>query len=65
MNDSEHKTETLNLRVAPSLKAALQAAAKRESRSMANMIEFLVVSYCRQNDLMPSEEKFIEALRKN
>jgi hypothetical protein len=51
VHTEELRTETLNLRVSPSLKAALQAAARREHRSMANMVEFLVLAYCEQHRL--------------
>lgn len=51
MSGAEQKTETLNLRVSPALKAALQAAARREHRSMANMVEHLVLGYCEQHGL--------------
>lgn len=51
MLTEESKTETLNLRVSPRLKAALQAAARREHRSMANMVEFLVLAYCEEHGL--------------
>jgi hypothetical protein len=55
MTAPEQKTETLNLRVSPQFKASLQAAAKRERRSMANMVEFLVIEYCRQHGLAEPE----------
>lgn len=53
--ESDIKTETLNLRVSPHLKSALQMAAKRECRSMSNMVEFLVLSYCREHGLIHEE----------
>ncbi len=43
------KSEVVSVRVEPQIKAALQAAAERELRSLANMIEVMVVSYCRAN----------------
>lgn len=43
------KTEVISVRVEPPIKAALQAAAERELRSVANMLEVMVVSYCRAN----------------
>lgn len=52
MKDAGQKTETLNLRVSLELKTALRVAAGHECRSMANMIEFLVLSYCRNNNLV-------------
>jgi hypothetical protein len=41
------KTQVVSVRVEPSFKAALQIAADREMRSLANMFEVMVVSYCR------------------
>jgi hypothetical protein len=41
------KTEVVSVRVEPRIKAALQAAADREMRSIANMMEVMVVAYCR------------------
>lgn len=43
------KSEVVSVRVEPPIKAALQAAADREMRSVANMIEVMVVAYCRAN----------------
>ena len=43
------KTEVVSVRVEPPIKAALQTAAERELRSVANMLEVMVVSYCRAN----------------
>jgi hypothetical protein len=45
------KTEVVSVRVEPPIKAALQAAAERELRSVANMLEVMVVAYCRANDV--------------
>lgn len=45
----ETKSDTLNLRVSPSFKLALKAAADREQRSMVNMLEVLVANYCEQH----------------
>ena len=39
------KTETLTGRIAPEVKAALRAAAEREHRSLANMLEVMVLRY--------------------
>ncbi|WP_076846640.1 MULTISPECIES: hypothetical protein [Burkholderia] len=57
MSGAEHKTETLNLRVSPRFKSALQTAARRERRSMANMIEYLVLAYCEEHDLVTSTDQ--------
>ncbi len=40
------KTTTLNLRVDPAIKEAIRAAAHREHRSIANMIEILIRRHC-------------------
>ena len=44
------KTDVVSVRVEPRIKAALQTAAEREMRSLSNMIEVMVVAYCRNND---------------
>ncbi len=56
MSAIEQKTETLNLRVSPKVKAALLSAARREHRSMANMVEHLVLGYCEEHGLVAERE---------
>lgn len=46
MRFKDVKSDTLNLRVSPSFKLALKAAADNEQRSMVNMLEVLVAAYC-------------------
>lgn len=46
MRFNEVKSDTLNLRVSPSFKLALKAAAEYEQRSMVNMLEVLVGAHC-------------------
>lgn len=46
MTFDEVKTDTLNLRVAPSFKATLKAVADAEHRSMVNILEVLLANYC-------------------
>ena len=41
------KSQVVSVRVEPHIKAALQSAAEREMRSLANMVEVMVVAYCR------------------
>jgi hypothetical protein len=41
------KSQVVSVRVEPHIKLALQAAADREMRSVANMLEVMVVTYCR------------------
>ncbi len=43
------KSQVVSVRVEPEIKAALQQAADREMRSLANMLEVMVVAYCRSN----------------
>lgn len=43
------KSEVVSVRVEPPIKAALQVAAEREMRSLANMLEVMVIAYCRSN----------------
>jgi hypothetical protein len=40
------KISTLNLRITPSIKAAVREAAAREHRSVANMVEVLIRRHC-------------------
>lgn len=51
MRFDDTKSDTLNLRVSPSFKQALKAAAEHEQRSMVNMLEVLVANYCDANDI--------------
>ena len=41
------KTEVVSVRVPPDVKAALVAAAEKERRSLASMVEFMVLDYCK------------------
>lgn len=43
------KTQAVSVRVEPRIKDALQNAAGCELRSLANMVEVMVVAYCRAN----------------
>ncbi len=46
---ASNKTTTLTFRIQPVLKEALRAAAAREHRSIANMVEVLIWDYCGRN----------------
>jgi hypothetical protein len=46
-----HKTEFLNMRVAPATKRKLRLIAARENRSMANALEWLVAGYFANNNV--------------
>ncbi len=45
---SKKKSATLNLHIDPELKTALREAALRDYRSVANMVEVLIIRYCEQ-----------------
>ncbi len=47
MKQTKVKTEVVSVRVAPRVKAALQRAADAEMRSQANMVEVMVLDYCK------------------
>jgi hypothetical protein len=45
------KSEVVSVRVEPWIKAALQTVADQEMRSLANMVEVMVVAYCRERGI--------------
>lgn len=52
------KTEVVSARVPPDVKAALAAAAQTERRSVASMLEVMVLSYCQAHGIAtPPEPK--------
>ncbi|WP_231691331.1 hypothetical protein [Alcaligenes faecalis] len=56
MKFDDVKSDTLNLRVSPSFKLALKAAADHEQRSMVNMLEVLVAVFCESKNIaVPAE----------
>lgn len=50
------KVSTLNLRVRPSIKAAVREAAAREHRSVANMVEMLIRRHCDSSGITIPEQ---------
>ncbi|MEW5864180.1 MAG: ribbon-helix-helix protein, CopG family [Pseudomonadota bacterium] len=50
------KTSTLTFRIEPALKEALRAAAAREHRSIANMVEVLIRDWCSRNGIAIPEQ---------
>ncbi|KAB2309543.1 hypothetical protein F8A87_09780 [Betaproteobacteria bacterium SCN2] len=50
------KTTTLTFRIEPGLKEALRAAATREHRSIANMVEVLIRDHCGRNGIAIPEQ---------
>lgn len=58
---SPKKTTTLNLRIDPILKDAAKAAAHREQRSVANMIEVLIRRHCEEGGIpIPDQQSLVE-----
>ncbi len=53
---STGKTTTLTFRIKPALKEALRAAAEREHRSIANMVEVMIRDYCGRNGIPIPEQ---------
>ena len=45
------KTETLTLRVEPMVKVAAEKAAEHEHRSLTNLIEVLILNYCKEQGI--------------
>jgi hypothetical protein len=45
------KTTVISIRVPPDIKAALAAAAAAERRSLATMVEVMVLDYCRRRSI--------------
>lgn len=55
---NERKTEAINLRMAPGMKEMLRRAAQHEHRTLSNMLEVLILEYCKVHglDKAPSGE---------
>ena len=54
------KTATLTIRVEPNLKEALRTAAQAEHRSIANMVEVMILEHCEKNGIAIENPKEIE-----
>lgn len=50
------KGETLSIRTSPDIKELLRLAAHREHRSVASMVEILVLEYARKHNLQAARE---------
>lgn len=50
------KTALLNLRIDPGIKEALQQAAEREHRSVANMVEVIIRRHCEAAGIVVPEQ---------
>lgn len=51
------KDETLSIRTSTEIKELLKVAAQREHRSVASMMEALVLDYAKRHGLKPSVRK--------
>jgi hypothetical protein len=51
------KDETISIRTSAGIKSALKIAAEREHRSIASMIEVLVIEYAQKNGLNTFESR--------
>lgn len=49
------KTATLTVRLDPKIKAAAEAAAEREHRSLTSLLEVLILNHCRKLGLQPDQ----------
>ncbi|MCS4286212.1 hypothetical protein M2396_004529 [Pseudomonas sp. BIGb0278] len=49
------KDETLSIRTSAEIKQLLRKAAEREHRSIASMIEVLILGYAQQHNLQPDQ----------
>ena len=50
------KTAALNIRINPNLKEALRIAAKSDHRSVANMVEMLIINHCESEGISIPEQ---------
>lgn len=57
------KTEVVSVRVPPDVKAALVAAAEVERRSLASMVEFMVLDYCKTHGISLSTSDATKSLQ--
>ena len=55
------KTAALNIRINPDIKEAIRVAAKRQNRSVANMVETLIIQHCDQVGIsIPEQQALFE-----
>ncbi len=50
------KTQTVTVRMTPTVKSGLQKAADKERRSLANMLEVMIRDYCSRNGVILQEQ---------
>jgi len=51
------KTAALNIRIKPTLQHAIVAAAKRDHRSVANLVEVLIMQHCERVGISIPEQQ--------
>lgn len=51
------KTTTMTLRVTPQLKAAAEAAADRDNRSLTGLVEVLILNHCKSQEIPIASKK--------
>jgi uncharacterized protein (DUF1778 family) len=51
------KTAALNIRIDPDIKEAIRVAAKRKGRSVANMVERLILKHCKKEGISIPEQQ--------
>lgn len=58
------KDETLSIRTSAEIKQLLRKAADREHRSVASMVEVLILDYAQQHNLQPDQTDHTTTQRK-
>ncbi len=56
-NMKEKKSAALTIRIRPKVKQALEEAAMKDSRSVSNLLEVLVLSYCEENGIVVDQNQ--------
>ncbi len=51
------KTAALNIRIDPGIKEAIRVAADRDRRSVANMVEMLILKHCEEVGISIPEQQ--------
>ena len=57
MDNSNRKTEAINLRMSPAVKGLLRSAAERQHRTLSNMLEVLILEHCQRNGIGVGDEE--------
>ena len=53
------KTAALNIRINPDVKEAIRLAARRQNRSVANMMETLIIQHCEEVGITIPEQQIL------